>query len=438
MDDVTLPLGQHRLDPSPDFDPIRSLLRSLWTDTFWICERVASIAVAGGDAPEVRRELAYLRGDTDDALQNLARLIELLFAGYGVDLGKRIGRGNSPPYFREGVSMAPDAIQAVGQHELDPSSDVDPVRFFLASAKSRLVDLDEHRAAFEQCWESRPGDAARELSQMQTLAEGVRRHVARLIEVLLARRVMDLAKSGPDRNSLRLFKPGTEAEWFACRHVDSLCKMLRHRDYGVAVRFSDRKWRLFGVACVRRVSHVFKDERTCGLVEVVERLADGLLAEEEVKQHWGNARNPPNKDTEFPENCPPDEEVARCAFQALVAIPFGAADASRTADSARWARRAARHPEQEEQAQVALLRDIFGNPYRPAGTPDPVLKAWNDGVVVKLAQAIYEEGAFDRLPILADALEEAGYADVELVDHCRKGGLHARGCWAVDLLLGKR
>jgi hypothetical protein len=246
-----------------------------------------------------------------------------------------------------------------------------------------------------------------------------------------------MGKSGPDRNSLRLFRPCTEAEWFTCPQVDALCKMLRHRDYGVRVRFSDRKWRLFGVACVRRVSHTFNDDRTRGLVEVAERLAEGMLTEEEVKQHWGHARTPPNNDTESPEDCPPGEEAARCAFQALVAIPFGATDASRAADSARWARRAARQPEREQQAQVALLRDIFGNPYRPARTPDPALRAWDGGVVVKLAQAIYDEAAFDRLPILADALEEAGCADVELVHHCREAGLHARGCWAVDLLLCK-
>src|SRR5262249_32818486 len=255
MDDATLPLGQHRLDPSPGFDPIRSLLRSLWTDTFWMCERVASIAAAADDAPEACPGTAYLRGDTDHALQSLARLIELLFAGYSVDLGKRIGRGTSPPYFREGVSMAADAIQPAGQHELDPSPDVDSVRFFLATAKTRLVDLDEHCAAFQELWESRPGDPTRELTEMQRVAEAVRRNVARLIEVLLAEHVMDLTKNGPDLNSLRLFKPSTEAEWFTCRHVYSLCKMLRHRDYGVKVRFSNRKWRLFGMACVRRVRH---------------------------------------------------------------------------------------------------------------------------------------------------------------------------------------
>jgi hypothetical protein len=333
--------------------------------------------------------------------------------------------------------MAPDAIEPVGRNELDPSPDVDPVRFFLASAKTRLVDLDEHRVTFQQSWESSPDDGARELAEMQRLAEEIRQHVARLIEVLLAGSVLDLAKRGPTQDSLRLFRPCNEAEWLSCRDVDSLCKMLRHRDYGVTTRFSDRKWRLFGVACVRRVSHAFKDERTRGLVEVVERLAGGLLTEEEVKHHWGHARNPPNKDTEFPEDCPPDEEVARCAFQALVAIPFGSADASRASGSARWARGAAHQPELEEQAQVALLRDIFGNPYHPVPIPDPALLASSDGVVVKLAQAIYDEGAFDRLPILGDAMEEAGSTNAEMLAHCREPGPHARGCWVVDLLLGK-
>jgi hypothetical protein len=437
MDSLILPLGQHRLDPSPNFDPIRSLLRSLWTDTFWICERVASIAAAGNYPPDVRQELAYLRGDTDDALQNVARLIELLFAGYAVDLGKCIGRGNSPPYFRAGVSMAPHTLQALGQHELDPPPDTDPVRFFLAASKTHLVRLDECRVFFQRMWESDPDGAAREVPELRRLAEQARRHVARLIEVLLAGRLLDLARSGPTRDSLRLFRPCSEAEWFTCGDVDSLCKMLRHLDYGVAIRFSERKWRLVGVACVRRVLHTFKDMRTLGLVEVVERLADGLLTQEEVKHLWGQARNPPNSDTEFPEDCLPDEEAARSAFQSLAAIAFGCPDASQASESARWARRAADQPRLEEEAQVALLRDLFGNPYRPPSSPDPDLLAWNNGVVLNLAQAIYAERMFDQLPILADALEEAGCTDGEMLAHCRQSGPHTRGCWVVDLLLGK-
>ena len=64
--------------------------------------------------------------------------------------------------------------------------------------------------------------------------------------------------------------------------------------------------------------------------------------------------------------------------------------------------------------------------------------AWNDGTVVKLAQAIYDDRAFDRLPILADALEDAGCQDADILGHCRQqGAVHVRGCWVVDLLTGR-
>jgi hypothetical protein len=63
--------------------------------------------------------------------------------------------------------------------------------------------------------------------------------------------------------------------------------------------------------------------------------------------------------------------------------------------------------------------------------------SWNDGIVPKLAQAIYDDRVFDRLPILADALEEAGCTNADILNHCRRPGEHVRGCWVVDLLLGK-
>lgn len=194
-------------------------------------------------------------------------------------------------------------------------------------------------------------------------------------------------RSGPDPDSLRLFKPCSEAEWLSCHEVDSLCKVLRHRDYGVTVRFNDRKWQLFGAACVRRVCHTFQDERTSGLVEGVERLADGLLTEEEVRQDRSQVRNPPNQDTEFPEDWQSEEGMARSAYQALLAIPLRWADAARAADSARWARRATRQPDREERAQVTLLRDVFGNPFRPVSL-DP---SWRTPTVLALAQAAYRE-----------------------------------------------
>jgi hypothetical protein len=62
---------------------------------------------------------------------------------------------------------------------------------------------------------------------------------------------------------------------------------------------------------------------------------------------------------------------------------------------------------------------------------------WNGGAVRKLARAIYEKDAFDRLPILADMLEEAGCADPDILSHLRGPGPHVRGCWPLDLILGK-
>src|SRR5262245_46122343 len=83
--------------------------------------------------------------------------------------------------------------------------------------------------------------------------------------------------------------------------------------------------------------------------------------------------------------------------------------------------------------RVDILRCLFGELFRPI-TFDPT---WRTPAVLHLAQSIYDDQAFDQLPILADALEEAGCASRELLDHCRSPGPHVRGWWVVDLALGK-
>jgi hypothetical protein len=83
--------------------------------------------------------------------------------------------------------------------------------------------------------------------------------------------------------------------------------------------------------------------------------------------------------------------------------------------------------------QAQLLRDVIGNPFRPVAL-DP---RWLTSTVVALAAGIYADRAFDRLPILADALEDAGCDSADILAHCRSDGPHARGCWVVDLVLGK-
>jgi hypothetical protein len=90
----------------------------------------------------------------------------------------------------------------------------------------------------------------------------------------------------------------------------------------------------------------------------------------------------------------------------------------------------------ESAAQADLVREVFGNPFRPVPVPRAWL-SWHDGTIPRLAQSVYEERAFDRLPILADALEDAGCDDAQILGHCRGNGTHVRGCWVVDLLLSK-
>jgi hypothetical protein len=120
-----------------------------------------------------------------------------------------------------------------------------------------------------------------------------------------------------------------------------------------------------------------------------------------------------------------------CHAKVQASLPVGPAGSAGSTPTREEAERA------EWTAQAALLRDIFGLlPFRPV-TIAPAWVAWNDATVVKLAQAIYDERAFDRLPVLADSLEEAGCHDPDILAHSRQPGEHVRGCWAVDLLLGK-
>lgn len=88
----------------------------------------------------------------------------------------------------------------------------------------------------------------------------------------------------------------------------------------------------------------------------------------------------------------------------------------------------------ERQRQLRLLRDIFGPLLFRLVTLDPT---WLTPTVKLLAALIYEEHQYDKMPVLGDALEEAGCDNEDVLKHCRGGGIHVQGCWVVDLLLGK-
>jgi hypothetical protein len=205
----------------------------------------------------------------------------------------------------------------------------------------------------------------------------------------------------------------TEAEWLECTEPE---KMLAH----LRARASGRKLRLFGCACCRRIWHWLWDERSRQAVEVSERYADGRATKKELalaaaasfaayKASGGAAlaAYAAFLTTAVSANC-------GYAFLACAEVAGGA----------------------EPAKQAALLRDLFGTPGRPVAVL-PAWRTWQDGAAVQVARAIYEERCFEDFPVLADALEEAGCADAEVLNHCRLPGGHARGCWLLDALLGK-
>ena len=87
----------------------------------------------------------------------------------------------------------------------------------------------------------------------------------------------------------------------------------------------------------------------------------------------------------------------------------------------------------ENGHQALVVRDIFGNPFRPV-TANP---AWLTSTAVAIARGMYESRDFSAMPILADALQDAGCDNDDMLEHCRGPGPHVRGCWVVDLVLGK-
>lgn len=267
----------------------------------------------------------------------------------------------------------------------------------------------------------------------------------------------------------------TEAEWLTSNDPERMLNACVANFYHV----SDRKLRLFACACCRQVWHLLADERSRRAVEVAERYADGCATQEERHDALRGA------------------SVARIHAHPVGHDPWAAAYFASTAVEADVS---AQVPDLLPLADVidpdlparlaALLRDILGNPFRPMTVPacrcrrcvaageqhnnGPCRRpAWLTPTVVSLTQAAYEErqadGTLDpmRLAVLADALEEAGcppemdcprrrgsgsfrdsLAPCDLcgfegrvphpiLDHLRSSGPHVRGCWALDLILGR-
>jgi hypothetical protein len=249
----------------------------------------------------------------------------------------------------------------------------------------------------------------------------------------------------------------TDAEWLAL--TDTLPAVN-----AAAPHVSDRKLRLFVIACCRRVWHMLPDDGYRKAVEVAERFCDGLATSRQLArarniatalhQAWLEATPSLRSRRDLAPfeayQCASvafDKESPKSPWRTLVGRYSGGSYSALygTDGAATAAAYAAMHEGQSEPdesvlsaeraVQCALLRDIVGTPQGPPSAVDPAWLHWQGGAVPKLAAGIYDERAFDRLPLLADALEDAGCADATILGHCRGSGEHVRGCWAVDLVL---
>jgi GAF domain-containing protein len=222
-----------------------------------------------------------------------------------------------------------------------------------------------------------------------------------------------------------------EAEWLACSDARRMLEYLRDTA-------SERKLRLFGCACCRRIWHLLSEVDSRTAVEVAEKFADGL----ERKSTLATARSRARRLAVAQRGAA--YSAWRAAFEKIrAAIVHLALGTVWSASYKSWYGIMSADMddvEREEGAVVALLREIFDNPFSVV----PFDPNWRTQTVRRLAQAAYDEPQLpsaelkqDRLAILADALEDAGCSEPRILSHLRGPGPHMRGCFVTDLLLDK-
>jgi hypothetical protein len=215
----------------------------------------------------------------------------------------------------------------------------------------------------------------------------------------------------------------TEVEWRDSNDAWSMLQVVQHS------RPSVRKVRLFNAAICRRFWE-YLPEASRSILSESEFLADGPTQPTADKMDlcWRANSVVAPFDRQYPTKQFPSAEV-RIQRDAAAAVCYAVVPNELWgAVSYFWEIDPA-----EKAAHSIVIRDVFGNPFRPT-TVDP---SWLTTNVGQLARFIYDSRAFDRLPLLGDALEDAGCDDATILSHCRTPGEHVRGCWVVDLLLGK-
>jgi hypothetical protein len=244
----------------------------------------------------------------------------------------------------------------------------------------------------------------------------------------------------------------TQTEWVACAEPGAMLERLN-----AGPSDAERELRLALCACCRRVS-AWLGPRGRAAVEAAEGYADGTMpaarlrdAAEYAAAEAGSAeRHSAASQAGWAaawlaqERLFHPDQVLRSAATAAAhaAVPYRLAleevyesggDGPQPLN-ARWSAAY----QAERAAQATLLREVFGAPLPDAPAPAEAWRAWDGGTVPRLAAHVYAARDFDALPVLADALEDAGCTDAAVLGHCRGAGPHARGCWVLDLVLGNR
>ncbi len=213
----------------------------------------------------------------------------------------------------------------------------------------------------------------------------------------------------------------TESEWFSAPYDEDVLEFLKD-----SRKATPRKIRLFCCGLVRREIAWLRHPWGQRALELAERFADGQVAKSEMSAAHRDAMKRIMRGA-LPETNEEELHISTATKGATWAAHPNAWVAAQTFTMVPECRAG------EDQ----YLRDVVGNPFRRTKI-DPAWCNLNDQAVLKIASSIYTDRDFDRLPILADGLEDAGCSDKEILNHCRSVGPHVRGCWVVDLILGKK
>lgn len=214
----------------------------------------------------------------------------------------------------------------------------------------------------------------------------------------------------------------TVTEWLAYESFEDILTFF-------PANTSARRLRLFAVACCRRLPGL--TECRLQVLDVAERHAEGLVDRDALRQAYRKAFGL----AEERENNAEDQYVYHAAQAvAWALVPEGVGPRESTAYAAYHAGRAVPGLA-ERRIQALLLADIMLAP--PSATVSPAWLTWHDGLLVAMAQKMYDGRDFSDMPVLADALQEGGCYNADILTHCRHPTEHVRGCWVVDLILEK-